>query len=114
MYFLSDNPELVITECKTPTPENLEKTSDFQSPTLATDPVLIKTVTDEAPTAQFGSDEEASTAQIGSEETIEIANVEQFEETVTEIVKSVLSEVAQEMSEELDGAIIELDFKMNQ
>ena len=104
MYFLPDNPELVITECKTPTPENLEKTSDFQSPTLATDPVLIKTVTDE----------EASTAQIGSEETIEIANVEQFEETVTEIVKSVLSEVAQEMSEELDGAILELDFKMNQ
>ena len=113
MYFLPDNPELVITECKTPTPENLEKTSDFQSPTLATDPVLIKTVTDEAPTAQFGSDE-VSTAQFGSEETIEIANVEQFEETVTEIVKSVLSEVAQEMSEELDGAIIELDFKMNQ
>ena len=103
MYFLPDNPELVITECKTPTPESQE-TSDFQSPTLATDPVLIKTVTDE----------EASTAQIGSEETIEIANVEQFEETVTEIVKSVLSEVAQEMSEELDGAILELDFKMNQ
>ena len=113
MYFLPDNPELVITECKTPTPENLEKTSDFQSPTLATDPVLIKTVTDEAPTAQIGS-EEVSTAQFGSEETIEIANVEQFEETVTEIVKSVLSEVAQEMSEELDGAILELDFKMNQ
>ena len=103
MYFLPDNPELVITECKTPTPENLEKTSDFQSPTLATDPVLIKTVTDEAPTAQFGS-----------EEAIEIANVEQFRETVTEIVKSVLSEVAQEMSEELEGAILELDFKMNQ
>ena len=103
MYFLPDNPELVITECKTPTPENLEKTSDFQSPTLATDPVLIKTVTDEAPTAQFGS-----------EEAIEIANVEQFQETVTEIVKSVLSEVAQEMSEELEGAILELDFKMNQ
>ena len=103
MYFLPDNPELVITECKTPTPENLEKTSDFQSPTLATDPVLIKTVTDEAPTAQFGS-----------EEAIEIANVEQFQETVTEIIKSVLSEVAQEMSEELEGAILELDFKMNQ
>ena len=103
VYFLPDNPELVITECKTPTPENLEKTSDFQSPTLATDPVLIKTVTDEAPTAQFGS-----------EEAIEIANVEQFQETVTEIVKSVLSEVAQEMSEELEGAILELDFKMNQ
>ena len=72
----------------------------MQSPTLATDPVLIKTVTDE----------EASIAQLGSEE---LANVEKFEETITEIVKSVLSEVAHEMSEELDGAILELDFKIN-
>ena len=98
----SDHPELIITECKSPTPLEEVQNSEFQaSSDVTNDSDLIN------------NNESSQNTYPPENSTIEIFVKEDFEETISEIVKSVWHNVAQELSEEMDGAIIEFEMEMN-